>query len=58
MAIFGWVILTLFTLYITAIAIFKLERLSVNTLISQRDTTIQQQSNRNGQVPNNPTRTK
>lgn len=58
MAIFGWVILTLFTLYITAIAISKLERLLVRTLISQRDTTIQQQSNRNGQVPNNPTRTK
>ena len=58
MAIFGWVILTLFTFYITAIAIFKLERLLVNTLISQRDATIQQQSNRNGQVPNNPTRTK
>lgn len=38
--------------------ISKLERLLVRTLISQRDTTIQQQSNRNGQVPNNPTRTK
>lgn len=38
--------------------ISKLERLLVRTLISQRDTTIQQQSNRNGQLSNNSTRAK